>query len=257
MFTQDILNDFQKISLQEMDGVKLMNRTDTKYVLNNDVLPHIFQRINKHYNILEIDGERIFDYNSLYYDTDCNTMYLAHHNGKLNRYKIRFRQYVANNLYFLEVKYKSKGARTIKHRTPVKLIETSLSEQSVDYINKYTPFRYHILLPKIYTNFSRITLVSKAMTERVTIDLDLRFQANGHSKELGKVVVIELKRDATVHHSYLLDTLIRFRIFPQGFSKYCIGRALVEDHLKSNNFKERILNINKINDGKRNYRHYG
>ncbi len=128
MIDQNILNSFQAISLKEMDGVKLMSRIDTKYVLNIDVLPKIFKGISDNYQILEIDQKRIFDYNSLYYDTDCNFMYLAHHNGKLNRYKVRFRQYVANNLFFLEVKYKNKGMRTTKQRIPVESIETSLSK---------------------------------------------------------------------------------------------------------------------------------
>jgi hypothetical protein len=60
-----------------------------------------------------------------------------------------------------------------------------------------------------------------------------------------------------VRNSHLINTLTDFRIFPQGFSKYCIGRALAEDELKTNNFKERIIKINKINNGKYNYRHHG
>jgi hypothetical protein len=52
----------------------------------------------------------------------------------------------------------------------------------------------------------------------------------------------------------LIDTLNSIRASNQGFSKYCIGRALLEKELKTNNFKERILTINKINDGKYYYR---
>ncbi len=257
MISKELLNTFQGISLQEMDAVKLMNRIDTKYVLNVDVLPEILKKINDNYKLLEIDNQRVFSYNSLYYDTVDNYMYLAHHNGKLNRFKVRFRKYLVNDLCFLEIKLKSKGTRTIKHRTKIESIETDLSEKSINYINKYTPFRDHTLQPKISTSFSRITLVSKALNESVTIDLDLNFSANGIGKELGKVAVIELKRDAAVKTSHLLDTLMQFRIFPQGFSKYCIGRALVENELKSNNFKEKILKINKINNGNHNYRHIG
>lgn len=257
MISKEVLNAFQPITLQEMDSVKLMNRIDTKYVLNADVLPHIFRKINDQYKLLEIDNTRVFSYNSLYYDTTGNHMYLAHHNGKMNRFKVRFRKYLINDLCFLEIKFKNKGTRTIKHRTKIENIETDLSERSIKYIQKYTPFRDHILQPKIYTDFSRITLVSKALNERVTIDLDLRFKSNGTEKEIGKVAIIELKRDADVKSSHLLDTLLQFRIFPQGFSKYCIGRALIENELKSNNFKEKILKINKINNGNHNYRHIG
>ncbi len=68
------------------------------------------------------------------------------------------------------------------------------------------------------------------------------------------MVIIELKRDGTSNSSNLVKELDHLGVFPEGFSKYCIGRALIEKDLKSNNFKERILAINKINDGKYYYR---
>jgi hypothetical protein len=235
-----------------MDAVKLMNRIDTKFVLNIELLPDILQRIHTAYRILEIDEKKGFSYRSLYYDTTCDAMYLAHHNGKLNRFKVRFRKYLVNDLCFLEIKYKIKGTRTIKFRTPAPVFETNLSDDSIQYINKFTPFKDYTLQPKIYTNFSRITLVSNALNERITIDLDLNFQLNGSDKDLERIAIIEVKRDASVQRSDFISTLSHFRIFPQGFSKYCIGRAMLEEDLKSNNFKERILKINKINNGKYN-----
>jgi hypothetical protein len=102
-----------------------------------------------------------------------------------------------------------------------------------------------------------MTLVSKELTERVTIDLNLNFKFNGHAKALDNTVIVELKRDGNSKASNLIDALNHFRIFPQGFSKYCIGRALVDNNLKRNNFKERILKINKINNGDITYRNFG
>lgn len=256
MSFQDIIGTFQPISLKEMDSVRLLNRIDTKYVLSLDLLPHILKEIQPHYKTLDIDDERIFSYNSLYFDTPADYMYLAHHNGKLNRYKIRFREYVSSKTCFLEIKYKNKGTRTIKHRTKIDSIETNLSEKSKAYIAKYTPFKNGDLHPMIYTEFSRITLVSNQLNERVTIDLDLTFRKNGFSKETGKVVIVELKRDAAAGQSNLVNAFSRYSVYPKGFSKYCIGRALIEADLKSNNFKERILTINKINNGNSFYRNY-
>jgi hypothetical protein len=257
MLAGDFMQDFQPISLSDMDTVKLMNRIDTKYVLTISLLPAVLGKISNNYSMLEIDGERIFQYNSLYYDTDVNYMYLAHHNGKLNRYKIRFRKYVASDLCFLEIKYKFKGNRTIKRRTKIETIETDLSDRSLEFIQKHTPFKDRNLEPKIYTNFSRMTLVSKELNERVTIDMDLNFNYNGNAQALDRTVIIELKRDGNAGHSHLINALNHFRVFPQGFSKYCIGRAMVENNLKRNNFKERIIKINKINNGDITYRNFG
>ncbi len=256
MSFQKIISDFQPISLKEMDSVRLLNRIDTKYVVSLDLLPQILEEIQSNYKSLDIEGERVFSYNSLYYDTPANYMYLAHHNGKLNRYKIRFREYISSKLCFLEIKYKSKGSRTIKHRTTIESIETKLSEKSKNYIAKYTPFKDGNLHPMIYTEFSRITLVNNQLNERVTIDVDLRFRKNGFSKETGNVVIVELKRDVAAGQSELIKALGQYGVYPKGFSKYCIGRALVETNLKSNNFKERILTINKINNGSCFYRNF-
>jgi hypothetical protein len=183
-------------------------------------------------------------------------MYLAHHNGKPNRYKIRFRKYIASNLCFLEIKNKYKGNRTIKNRLQFDEIETNLSDKSKKFIEQYTPFQNITLYPKIYTNFSRITLVNKALAERVTIDLDLCFKYNGYMQALENVAIIEIKRDTATCVSSLTNTLNYYHVFSQGFSKYCIGRALIEKNLKSNSFKERIITINKINDGKYYYHNF-
>lgn len=243
------INKFDPISLQDMDTVRLMNRIDTKYVLSLGVLPDLLNEISGKYYTLEIDNERVFGYKSLYFDTQTNAMYLAHHNGKVNRYKVRMRKYVANGLCFLEIKRKVKGTRTVKHRKKIPCLETLLTDDSREYINRYTPYDEEPLEPKIYTNFDRVTLVSKKLNERVTIDLNLQFQYNGWDKMLEQIVIIELKRDGNSGESALVDVLNKYRIFPQGFSKYCIGRALIEKEIKRNNFKERIIKINKINDG--------
>lgn len=256
MTIEKIIDSFLPISLKEMNDVKLLNRIDTKYMLGLDLLPHILDKIHPYYHVLDINNDKIFAYNSLYYDTDDNAMYLAHHNGKLNRYKIRFRKYISSDLSFIEIKYKIKGTRTLKFRTETEDIETSLSEKSRAYIAKHTPFEKCRLEPKVFTDFSRMTLVNKELTERVTIDLDLKFRYNGSSESIGNVVIIELKRDGTSQGSHLVDTLNHFGVFPKGFSKYCIGRAMLEGNLKYNNFKERLLTINKINDGKYYYRNF-
>ena len=96
---------FDPITLKEMDGVKLMDRTDTKFTFNISNLPSILEAAKAHYRILDIEGNRISRYKTLYFDTDDFNLYNEHHCGKLNRYKIRHRTYVESNLGFLEVKF--------------------------------------------------------------------------------------------------------------------------------------------------------
>ena len=85
----NIVSNFTSISLDEMDGVKLMNRTDTKFAFKATKLPFLLNNMQSFYRVLEIDGELIHDYKSLYYDTEDRKFYLDHHNGRVNRNKIR------------------------------------------------------------------------------------------------------------------------------------------------------------------------
>ena len=89
-----------------MDDVKLMSRTDTKFAFKANKMPLLLQKLLPFYRVLAIDGKLIHDYKSLYYDTDDRKFYLDHHNGRVNRNKIRFREYVGSKLTFLEIKLK-------------------------------------------------------------------------------------------------------------------------------------------------------
>jgi hypothetical protein len=251
---ETICAGFKPITLKEMDSVNLMDRVESKFILHQDLLPNVLKKIMNDYKILQIDNIRISPYSTLYYDTDDNSMYADHHKGKNLRFKIRYRKYLSCDLSFLEIKQKIKGDRTVKNRIRIDDIETSLSEKARDYIEEHTPFHNTHFEPKIYTNFSRITLVSNSLNERATIDLDLHFKFNGFDHSFDNLVIIEAKRNAsTSFSSLLIKALKHYRVVPGGMSKYCIGRALIEKDLKSNNFREGIKTINKINDGKYYY----
>jgi hypothetical protein len=250
-----ISEQFDPISLKEMDCVSLMSRIDTKYVINLALLEQVLSEIHPYYFVLEIDKNRCFPYVSLYYDTIEDFMYLAHHNGRLDRYKIRFRKYIDSDLTYLEVKHKIKGTRTVKERIRVEDFETSLSKKSLDFINKNTPFEGHILKPVIYTDFNRITLVNKNLSERVTIDTYLTFHSNGNDHQtFANSVIVELKRDISSGKTLLIDTLQKYGAYPEGLSKYCLARVLVDENIKKNNFKEKLIQLNKIENGKFYYR---
>ena len=95
---------FKKITLEEMNAVSLMKRTDTKYIVNVNFLAPILEDLQKEYQVLEIDNRRIMNYSSVYFDTPEFKFYFDHHNGKVNRTKIRQRKYVDSELTFLEIK---------------------------------------------------------------------------------------------------------------------------------------------------------
>ncbi|MBA3971684.1 MAG: VTC domain-containing protein, partial [Bacteroidetes bacterium] len=111
-----ILTEFTPITLKEMDNVKLMDRTDTKFVFKQDQLADFLEEMKGDYSVLDVIGKRISRYESLYFDTTGFDLYHSHHRGKPSRFKIRFRKYVESELHFFEVKFKNNKGRTIKDR---------------------------------------------------------------------------------------------------------------------------------------------
>lgn len=241
------LKPFETITLEEMKSVKLMNRTDTKFVTNTSKLYQLLKMAQQDYYVQVIDGERNLDYDTTYFDTTAFDMYNMHQSGHLNRQKIRFRTYCINHLQFMEVKTKNNHGRTKKKRIEVSDMDLN-DEEKRQFLHKHLRYDVEKLQPVLSNHFSRVTLVNKGMTERLTIDTGLNFHnvLNGSDKDMGQLVVIELKRDGLVY-SPVLQMLRQLRIQPHGFSKYCMGSALTgQDHLPVNRFKCKLIEINKL-----------
>lgn len=251
-----ILQTFEPISLAQMESVKLMNRIDTKYAVPMAVLPHILEAAKADYFVQEIDGKRIATYDTMYYDTDTLDMYVRHHDRQLVRQKIRVRQYVDSDLTFLEIKRKNNKGRTKKKRISVPGFEITAetfgegkrSMLSVeDFIAAKSRYKWSDISPHLWTKFHRITLVNKAKTERLTIDMDLVWDniVSGEKKTFPELVIIELKRDGNMP-SKMTHIMLDLRQHPLKISKYCIGTALTTPEIKKNRFKAKIRRIEKM-----------
>jgi hypothetical protein len=242
------LSEFQPITLQEMDGVQLMDRTDTKFVFPIRELPAILEAVKPFYRSLEVSGTRMSKYETLYYDTHDLELYSRHHCGKMNRYKIRARKYVESNLHFFEVKYKNNKGRTIKDRIRTKEIETVLSEASKQLLTQKTTLSPEALRATIWVNYSRITLVNKFSSERLTIDVGLHFMMGEKKVDMGNLVIAEVKQDKANSLSPIIEVMKAKRIKEGSISKYCFGIISMFDTVRKNNFKEKIKATLKIKE---------
>lgn len=240
-----ILQSFEPITLGEMDRVKLMNRTDTKFTFNASQLETVLAEVSAYYHVLEVDGKRISRYKTLYYDTEQLNLYLKHHNGELNRYKIRHRTYVESEIGFLEVKFKSNKGRTIKDRIKKKEVPFEWGVDTALFLNDMLPFDASVLKPVIWVNYSRITLVNKTCAERLTLDLNLEFIKNDRSKDMGSIVIAEVKQEKRTASPFL-KVMKKHHVREGSISKYCMGIALTSTAVKKNNFKEKLLTLNSI-----------
>ena len=219
------INKFEPISLEQMDSVKLMRRTDTKYVFHTEQLPALLKKAVNNYFMVEIENEREQIYKTTYYDTEDYQMYHLHHNGKLNRHKVRVRKYVYTNQKFLEVKRKNNRGETIKNREEHNdKVHFLNAEDSNDFLQKHIPFSPNKLIPKLDNKFIRLTLVNKDFTERITLDYKLKFtdlKYKTKTKAKG-VCICEIKKGRDNKNSPFINYLRDLRIHSQGFSKYCV-----------------------------------
>lgn len=238
----------QTLALEEAAKVRLMNRVDKKYWFSFTELPDLLTAIKNDYYIQTVNGKKWQQYATKYFDTLDNKMYILHHNGKLNRYKIRRRDYLDSDDHFLEIKFKTNQGRTIKKRVESTVKATNFNENESTFIQKRSIFHDNDLKVALKNSFYRVTLINKTFTERCTIDVDLNFKSNEKTVRLDGLVILEIKSEKGQELSPITRYLRDRRIMASGFSKYCIGRALTDDSLKRNRLKQKIRTIGKVID---------
>ena len=243
---QNLLNHFQTVSLDDLDRVRLLDRKDTKFVFNQIDLPHILEKLKPFYRILEINNDRVYTYDTTYFDTDNFLFYVQHHNGSRNRFKVRFRKYSSNKKSYFEVKIKNNKNRTIKKRLKVDKMNEHLGNQEMDLVSKITGLSPSQITPKLDLEFSRITLTDNNFNERLTIDANLSAKNGTSNKLFDQLIISEIKQNKYNPKSDFIRILRNLKIQEIRCSKYCMGLLHINNNLKYNRFKPRLTQINKI-----------
>lgn len=242
-----ILTEFETIELQDLTKVQLLNRVDTKYIFHVADLNGILADLKHDYYILEINGKMLHTYETLYFDTPDLLLYKFHHNGKINRLKVRYRRYADTGLTFFEVKYKVKGSRTDKIRLnkPDIFEDLGIEERELIQHHQVDPAW---LKKRLWVHFYRITIAKKDYSERATLDVGLRFKNGEIEANYEDICVAEIKQNKTSYNSPLIKALKSRHLEKSGFSKYSMGIAATEN-VKANRFKPNFIKIDKIRNG--------
>ena len=243
---QNLLNDFQRLSLDELDKVRLLDRQDTKFVFNQIQLPQILEKIKPFYRTLEIENSSVFRYDNTYFDTNDFLFYNQHHNEHRKRFKVRFRKYSSSSKSFFEIKIKNNKNRTIKKRMLVDEINNYLGEQEKNLVSEIIDFPPNQLSSMLNMRFSRITLANNNFDERLTIDSNLSVLNRTDSKMFDQLVISEIKQKKYNPKSNFIHILRSLKIPEMRFSKYCMGMLNVHEGIKHNRFKPKLLEIKKI-----------
>jgi hypothetical protein len=250
MHSDDIitaLSSLNPIGLDAIGSVRCMNRFDTKYVFSIRKLVDLIDLLYGKYKVIDIDNLRAFPYHTTYMDTLDYLFYNQHVHGELERHKIRYRKYESTGTSFLEIKKKTNKKRTIKCRI-LNNLSGSFDDPAVNFIREHLPINSMLVKPVLINRFTRVTLIGLESKERITIDYNISFTepTNGRETDMPYLTIVELKKEGYSPCSPFNNLIKQLNIYPTGFSKYCLGSAILNDLLRKNMIKPKLLLLNKI-----------
>lgn len=230
---QDLAAHRDAIGLDEVNAVaELQTRVDQKYLVSLGVLSRLLDALGPDLRVLEIDGIRVFDYLSVYFDTPDLRFFRDHHQGRRIRYKVRTRSYLDTDLTVLEVKAKGARGETVKHRVPWRpeAMDRLAPQGSADglgfidaHLNGDPPAE--TLRPSLVSRYRRTTFVDPVGGVRLTCDIDLSFDGSIAGALVGRGGVLVETKSAT-GRSTADQLLHRLGQRPGSISKYCAGIAI-------------------------------
>jgi hypothetical protein len=223
----------------------LQTRHDRKYLLPTDAAEAILEGVDAW--VLEIEGRRSFRYESIYFDTEQWHSYLSAARRRPRRFKVRTRTYLDSDECVLEVKVRDPRGNTVKHRYPYDICTrrrlTAEGAAFVAGVESVAPHA-HLLEPVLTVAYDRTTLVLEHSKDRVTVDDDATWVADGtRPVTLRGLTLLETKTSGPA--STLDRALWRAGHRPVTISKYCTGLALLRSHLPANKW-HRVLNRDVI-----------
>lgn len=236
------LDTLDPISLDQLLAVaELQTRKDRKYLIAADAIGDLLADVEG-LRVLDIDGVRDFQYESVYFDTPERISYLSAAQRRPHRFKVRTRTYLDTATSMLEVKVRDGRGRTVKHRHPYEMGDRcELTADGRTFIHSVGPAGgvADELRPTLMTTYRRSTLVVAAGEARATIDTDVTWHTpEGASTSLAGMALIETK---TPGRSCDVDrALWRRGLRPTTISKYCTGLAALHPELPANKW-HRVL----------------
>jgi hypothetical protein len=244
-----LLAALEPTTLAELETVSLLNRVDTKFLLSESHLGALLPDLARDYLVLDVDGRRLHQYRTLYFDTPGFDLYRRHHAGQAVRYKVRSRVYVDSGLSYFEVKAKNERGRTSKYRVSTATLLTELTSEAAALLAEHAPPGERLVEPKLRNDFVRITLVGKRCAERVTLDLGVQFACDGRTAILPGVAIAEVKQSGVDDGSPFMQRMREAERSATSVSKYCVGVALLVQGVERDAFEPKLRAFEQLARG--------
>jgi len=191
------------MTLTELNATaSYLKRIDRKFLMTENQFLDILGDLSEDFKALEIDGKRVFLYDNVYMDTDEYLFYNQHQNKLASRTKVRTRHYTdAGDLAFFEYKQKEDGVtKKFRYQFPASEHGTMTKGKKRFFEGVFQSMydtKAPDISPAMRTKYNRLTLVSKAWEERLTIDFNISVKdlRNKHANDISleNLVIIESK----------------------------------------------------------------
>ena len=241
-FPVELLSPFAIVPGEKADDLS-RHRYDTKFILPKRMMPELLGSLSPSYRLICFHNQLIQNYRTIYFDDADFSLYHDHQRGKLNRFKIRMRNYPSSACSYLEIKTKTNHHLTKKSRFSVsenQFERGAISSAGYKLLQDFLNSSLNPLAVTIANHFTRIAMVSTDGRERLTFDMDLRFGDFTDQTVVnpGDFVVAEIKQSRQTANSAFRQLMKKFMMTPRSFSKYCFGVYLLYPQIKHNLFKE-------------------
>lgn len=239
------LGDLAPIDLDDLLALAaLQTRVDRKYLVPADAVPVLLGRLPADAQVLQIGATRLFDYESVYFDTPDLLAYRLSATRRRRRFKVRTRSYLDSAQCWLEVKTRGARGATVKDRLPYELrdrldvgpgrwfVDGTLDQRGV---GVGSPLSLH---PTLVTRYLRATLCLPRTASRVTVDTDLAWHDGDRLLRLRRLAVVETKNGSTASDVDRLLWAHGHR--PVRVSKYATGLAALRPELASHRWRRTL-----------------
>ena len=231
------------VTLAERDAeASLQTRRDRKYLVPAGTAAELVARLRDSARILEIDGRRTFEYESVYYDTPDLTSYLSAARRRPHRFKVRTRTYLDSGLSLLEVKTRDGRGRTVKERVGHEAAGSPrLGPEECRFLAGHPQVAdaAPALRPVLVNRYARSTLLLAEGAGRLTIDQGLvAATADGLGVTLRDTVVVETKSAGAAGAADRI--LWKLGVRPTRISKFCTTLAAMRPDLPANRWTQAL-----------------
>lgn len=240
------LSQLPAVGLEELTTeAALLTRVDRKYLVPSATARKVLSTFSSEARVLDMDGNRTFAYDSVYFDTAELDSYMLAAHGRRRRFKIRTRTYLDSAVSFLEVKTEGAREATVKERIPYELGDRDrLTEEGLAYVNETLAaaigdMSIGPLEPVLSTRYDRTTLFLPESGSRATIDSDVTWQSpDGQPWVLDNAVVVETKSGSAP--GPLDKHLWAHGVRPCRISKFATGMAALHPELPANRWNQTL-----------------